>query len=495
MLYLSQTVFKRIGFPQNFCVLPCFCSRYKYLQVIGIISIVAAIILVLYPLDIFSSQSGRTGIITAENLNLRPEPGTAKPPLAVIRKGTKVAILTHGNGWLKILHEGQIGYIKNKKRYVKIVHEEKIAKSDAGQACKTSKDIYKKIEKTRKKVKKITQKETSVICRLNEIDLALNKTRKNVTDLKTGILYLEQKISETAKESVDLSEKIKADKDYVYRRLAALYKLNWLGRMNILASAESICELFQRKTSLERILEYDDNLRIKLIRDRDELYLLLEGLNMERIKKCSLEKDLKKQIKNMSYEKKERSGLLARIRSEKALELAVIESLRQAAVALDGTIKALSSDTDKPGSAKPVKKVSQQSFVLLKGLLKAPVKGKIVSFFGHYKDRKRNVKNFRSGIDISADRGEPVYAVWSGQILFCGWFKGYGNMIVIDHDNNYYTVYAHMEELFKAKGDFVETSEVIATVGDTGSMTGPKLYFEMRHHGRPMDPLKWIKKG
>jgi septal ring factor EnvC (AmiA/AmiB activator) len=67
-------------------------------------------------------------------------------------------------------------------------------------------------------------------------------------------------------------------------------------------------------------------------------------------------------------------------------------------------------------------------------------------------------------------------------------------MIIIDHGKNYYTVYAHLEEAFKAKGDAVETDEVIATVGDTGSMTGAKLYFEVRHHGKPINPIAWFKK-
>ena len=68
-------------------------------------------------------------------------------------------------------------------------------------------------------------------------------------------------------------------------------------------------------------------------------------------------------------------------------------------------------------------------------------------------------------------------------------------MIIIDHGNNYYTVYAHAEELFKKKGDVVDQEEVIATVGDTGSMSEPNLYFEVRHRGKPLDPMNWIKKG
>ncbi|MBU1181331.1 MAG: peptidoglycan DD-metalloendopeptidase family protein, partial [Proteobacteria bacterium] len=63
----------------------------------------------------------------------------------------------------------------------------------------------------------------------------------------------------------------------------------------------------------------------------------------------------------------------------------------------------------------------------------------------------------------------------------------------IDHGESYYTVYAHLEENFKSKGDLVEAEEVIATAGDAGSLSGPGLYFEVRHHGKPVDPVEWFK--
>jgi len=68
-------------------------------------------------------------------------------------------------------------------------------------------------------------------------------------------------------------------------------------------------------------------------------------------------------------------------------------------------------------------------------------------------------------------------------------------MIIIDHGRNFHTVYAHVEDIFKAKGDTVETGEVIATVGDTGSISGPQLHFEVRHHGKPLNPLIWLNVG
>ena len=105
------------------------------------------------------------------------------------------------------------------------------------------------------------------------------------------------------------------------------------------------------------------------------------------------------------------------------------------------------------------------------------------------------METFRTGIDIQADRGEPVRSVYSGRILFSEWYKGYGNLMIIDHGDHYYSVYAHLEERLKSKGEKVETGETIGTAGDTGSVAGTGLYFELRHRGKPMDPLEWIKTG
>ncbi|MFC1825912.1 murein hydrolase activator EnvC family protein [Thermodesulfobacteriota bacterium] len=172
--------------------------------------------------------------------------------------------------------------------------------------------------------------------------------------------------------------------------------------------------------------------------------------------------------------------------------MAAIESLKQAARNLDRVVKSLSKAAVLP---EQTKKTAPKSFTSLKGLLNMPVKGKITCFFGPYTNEKFGVVNFRSGVIIKAERGEPIRAVHNGRILYASWLKGYGNMIIIDHGENYYTVYAHAEELFASKGNTIEKGEVVATVGDTGSLVGPGLHFEVRHHGKPVNPLKWIKAG
>ncbi len=333
------------------------------------------------------------------------------------------------------------------------------------------------------------KKENVVINTLNETDIALNKARKSAYVLRSELAVIEEKIKKTSEASTALAKKIKTGESSANKRLGALYKLGLLGKVHVLASAESLCDLFQRKRALERIFAYDESILENLLKNRAALQKLLETQNAQKDKKLSLESSIKKQINIMSRKRTERLQLLGSIRKKKSFEIAAIESLKQTATALNQKIKSLTLEFNQ---FKQVKKIQPKSFVSLKGLLKMPVKGKIISFFGPYISAGFNVKNFRSGIDIKADMGEPVQAVCDGQVLYSTWFKGYGNMIIIDHGDNYYTIYAHAEEIFKEKDDNVETGEVIATVGDTGSIIGPGLYFEIRHHGKPINPLDWF---
>ncbi len=357
---------------------------------------------------------------------------------------------------------------------------------------KKSEDINRKIEKRKAKIQKFSHKESNIIDRLNQSDRLLNQSRKRVSALERNISSIEEKISETTRSSENLMRQIKVNEEYVASRLVALYKLKWLGTVHVLTSAENLHELLQRKTAIERILTYDQQVIAELMVDRMNLETMQSRLVTQRDAKHRQASEHKKQIKQMAIERRKRAHLLASVRKEKSAQLAAIESLKQAATDLNAKMKKLSARSIE---GTPNEYTVSRPFRAYKGLLKMPVKGKIVSLFGKFKNTQYQVLNFRSGIEIQTERGEPIQAVYAGKILYADWFKGYGNMIIIDHGESFYTVYAHIEEIFKAAGDVVETGEVMATVGDTGSITGSKLYFEVRHHGKPLDPMQWLERS
>jgi murein hydrolase activator len=474
-----------------------FCFFKTVFKTVAYISIGLIVVLRVY--DFAAAESSEIGVIIVDQLNVRAQPGVNNPSMMLIPKGTKVKIVGHQKAWLKIEYKNQVGYIRDLKRYVRIITDIPTDSKNPGtppdnieKFQKEAKSINQKIEKKRSELLRFTRKEAAIVNSLNDIDLTLDRARKNAASLKKELAALEKEILKTKSDSDELQKRIKTREDYAASRLVAIYKLSWLGRIYVLASAKSVYDLFQRKKALEYVLAYDENIWNNLMNDKKRLQQLLVDLNQKKVEKLAVETDYKKQIEMMSRERNKRSELLGDIRRKRSLKLAALESLKRSAEDLDQTLNDLKSNFDRSNLRE---KKSSKNFSALKGLLNMPVKGKIISFFGPHRNKKLNVVNFESGIEIKADRGEPIHAVYDGRVLYARWFKGYGNMIIIDHGNNYYTIYAHAQELFAAQGDTVEAGEVVATVGDSGSMVGPSLHFEVRHHGKPVDPLEWIKKG
>ena len=348
-----------------------------------------------------------------------------------------------------------------------------------------------KIETRQKAVRKFTRKELETVERLNEIDKSLNRVQKQVSASEKELADLSTQIEATGTRLKGLMEKIDQTETTASRRVVGLYKLNSLGKIHILAGADSMNDFFQRKNALERILSHDEQLLATLKKQQAELQDLAEHLRKKKEARSRLQSEYDSRMRELTRQKTRRAALLEQIRTRKSLARASLFALKRSADKLDQKLKALQQE---PRPKEPAE-TAQGRFAALKGLLNMPVRGKITSFFGPYKNTEFDTLNFQSGIQIAADRGKPIHSVAPGEIIFSNWFKGYGNMIIIDHGNHYYTLYAHAEELFKSKGEPVKTGETIASVGDTGSISGPGLHFEVRHHGKPVDPLEWLKKG
>ncbi|MDY6823557.1 MAG: peptidoglycan DD-metalloendopeptidase family protein [Thermodesulfobacteriota bacterium] len=432
------------------------------------------------------AEPPKRGVINAPWLNVRSAPERDADRITALKRGTSVEVLEDLGKWLKISHNQATGYIRDREQYV---HVEDRRSEEIRHLREKAREIDRKIKSHQTDLEAYGKKETQLIEGLNEIDLAIHQARQQADDLNKKIAAVRQDIEENRQTARVLEKRIQKNKRYAAKRLVALYKLHMLGKMNVLGSADSVYDFLKTKRDIQFIYNHDRQMLESHLADRTRLAKVTQNLNKEKKDKLSLEKNLKHQINIMQTEKKKREHFLADIRKKESFRKAALEDLRQAARALDQTIASLHVE---PGDK--TKKLRGE-FSARKGLLKMPVEGKIINRFGKYKNEKLNIVNFRSGINIAANRGDPVRAVYRGQVLYATWFKGYGNMMIIDHGDNFYTVYAHVQELFKKKGDYVETYEVIATVGDTASMTGTSLYFEVRHKGTPINPVSWLNTG
>jgi septal ring factor EnvC (AmiA/AmiB activator) len=113
--------------------------------------------------------------------------------------------------------------------------------------------------------------------------------------------------------------------------------------------------------------------------------------------------------------------------------------------------------------------------------------------FGRQVDPEFGTQTLRNGVEIDAPAGAQVVAVADGRVLFAGWFRGYGQMVIVDHGADDLTVLGYLDALSVKKGDMVRAGQEIGTVGETGSLSGAGLYFEIRAGGKPVDPQIWLQ--
>ncbi len=150
----------------------------------------------------------------------------------------------------------------------------------------------------------------------------------------------------------------------------------------------------------------------------------------------------------------------------------------------------LTADTGiKAGKKKSVKKKKPSGIVL-----SWPLRGPVTSGFGYRKDPFSGNRRFHCGMDIGAEIGTPIKAAGAGRVIFSGWKGAYGYLVVIAHDKNYITVYAHNSKNLVDTGETIKKGQVIALSGNTGAVTGPHLHFEIRKGTVPLNPRRLLKK-
>jgi len=133
---------------------------------------------------------------------------------------------------------------------------------------------------------------------------------------------------------------------------------------------------------------------------------------------------------------------------------------------------------------------NRSPFSTLKKKLKWPIRNKVINRFGTTRSSQVKWK----GITLSAQEGQRVLAVAAGQVLYAGYFKGYGMVIAIDHGQNYITLYGYNQTLLREAGDTVKQGEAIALAGKSGGQTRSSVYFELNHKGKAQNPLNWLSK-
>lgn len=347
------------------------------------------------------------------------------------------------------------------------------------------KKIQQKMIKQKKKIRSVQKKEIKIMKELHVVNTRLGKSEAELATLRKNLSTIQSQVSSVATELEVMEKKIRRQEDWLKRKLRTMNKLGYSGdALMLLLSAQDVPQMFRAWKYLEKISlrehrilnDYRDNLQT-LDKKNNELQSLKEGLLRSQRAIRSKEKDLvrKKQVKE---------ALLASLENEKTASERKLAELNEASKRLRKLIEEASKKATYTG----------KDFLKLKGKLPWPVDGRVALPYGEQKDLRFNTPVFRNGIHIRTRPQEKTKAVHKGKVIFADHFKGFGNLVIINHGSNYHTLYGNLSEIFSRVGDIIRKDQVIGKVGTSGLLDAAGLYFEIRYKGKPLNPSQWLAK-
>lgn len=339
-----------------------------------------------------------------------------------------------------------------------------------------------KKNETKKTEKKLLQQLDAINQRLRikerELTITIRILREN--ERKSGIL---------TQELLSTQSRLAQYKDYLSKRLRRLYFAGKYGFWRILFTGQDYADILLRYR-YNRIMAYTD-----------AKYIMLTNIESKKIQKQQFdlsELDRSQRIQQQELirtkqaymnEQSNKTVFLTKVRDDRATYEKTINELREAAQKLESVITEL---RQRQVTAQEVT-YSGEAFSAMQHRLIWPVtEGKVINRFGRQKVPGGESEIILTGITIRAAVGMPVDVVHAGRVIFADWLAGYGNMVIIDHGKGYWTTYAHLQDMFVRKGQDVDRKQQIGAIGDSGSLIGPQLYFEIRKDGKAIDPELWL---
>lgn len=364
-----------------------------------------------------------------------------------------------------------------------------VAAARAGEPERELQGLKERIERERQGMSAVRKKEGSVLQALDKIGRQLDRRNQDLKRISRRLETLAADLQKKEEETEGVNASLDARREFLRRRARAYYR--WLrggSPFVVFNGALSLGQLMQRKHYLEITLAHDRQMMNQLTKESGRLSALKEELAAKRASLDAERRALVEVKESIRVEREKKREILASLQREKETHARVLKELEQAAHKL----QRMMDDISRRAVAKALPPGGP--FDRLRGRLEYPVRGEIASGFGKSTHPQYRSEIFRKGIDIDAPFGEEIKSVGDGEVIFANRFSGYGNMVIIDHGQRYYTVYAHLSELLKGAGEAVQRGEVIARVGDSDSLGGARLYFEIRKDGKPVDPLPWFRK-
>jgi septal ring factor EnvC (AmiA/AmiB activator) len=348
-------------------------------------------------------------------------------------------------------------------------------------------EVRRAIEQRRERVEAFERRERGLLETLEEVDRAASRishearlARRRAREARTQLAALEGREEEIAARQMRTRRAMSA-------RAVALYKTGDAGPVTALFSAGSLQEFLARSRALRLLLDHDRTLLERYASDAAALVSTRQEARVAAAENERASALAAARAQELAAERDSKRLILVQVRQDRSSERAALQELEAAALALEETLERLRGrDSGGRGSS------SAEPFASRQGRLALPVVAPVARGFGRVVDDEFRTETFRKGVDFGAAAGAPVRAVAPGEVRFAGWFRGYGRIVILDHGDGYFTVSGHLDAVDVAVGDVLGEGDDLGTVGETGSLSGPRLYFEIRHGAEPLDPADWL---
>ncbi len=350
--------------------------------------------------------------------------------------------------------------------------------------------LRKKIAESKKKAKKAKKQHGSVLKNIEQLDQRLYRQKKERNRIDTKIKEKDQELAKLSISIDELEKNLQNHRNAVIARLRLLYIEGRSGYLKTLFTAETFAEAANRMDYIAWVAQREHVVVQQFQESLTNLQLLKNQQTKARETLFALKSETQDTIKEISGLKRKKRTVLVSLSKEKDTHERTVEDLKRSAEQVDSLLKALDQRFQLAQSklrTTPGKLPSLGSFLW-------PTKGKVVSFFGRQKHPTFDTYVTKKGIEIQAREGSPIRSVSAGKVVYADWLKGYGLVVIVDHTNGFYSLYAHASKLLVAEGNSVTMGQMIGHTGETGVTQDDTLYFELRKGTTPIDPLKWLAK-
>jgi septal ring factor EnvC (AmiA/AmiB activator) len=342
------------------------------------------------------------------------------------------------------------------------------------------------IEERRALVAAYERQEQGIFDAIDAIDSAARALKREVTRASAAAREAAVKLATLERTRGALEAEVARTEQQLRTRSVALYKAGEAGPLALIFAPGTLRDRLTRIRLLQRLFDQDGALLARARRERAALEEARAAAAAAAQARDDARAALRARSSELETERREKRALLAHVRRDGARERALLGELEAAARALETKLAELSAA---PSPAPPPETLG---FRAQRGRLRPPVAGALLRGFGRVIDAEYRTETFQKGVDFAVEVGEPVYAIAAGEVRFADWFRGYGRMLILDHGDDYFTVMGHLDTLDVALGQRVAAGERVGSAGETGSLSGPRLYFEIRHGGDAVDPAEWL---